>query len=201
MDKDVKLVESQKENSLLRSIKNYISKMPSKLKIKIFICIAAVSVLFVLYNNFVKTSEKENFVTTTTNQYSYYVSSIDYCAKVEEKLKRVLSNLDSIGSVEVMVTLDSSMELVFAESNKSDSSNSIFDSAIKDEVDNVSSPIIIDTNGKEEPLIIKEVLPRIKGVLVVCSGTNNISTKLDIMHAVQSLLGIDLNNIQVLFNS
>ena len=204
MDKSIEKTNSENKAQIFSNIKKYIINMPSKVKIKIIVCVAILAILFVLYQNFIGVSDfdTDKTITTSSSKYSYYVSSIDYCKEVEEKLKKVLSNLDSVGNIEVMVTLDSSMELVFAESNKNSNSSSIFDTTINDDAkESVSSPIIIDANGKEEPLIIKEILPKIKGVLVVCSGTNNVSSKLDIMYAVQSLLGIDLNNIQVLFNS
>ena len=47
-------------------------------------------------------------------------------------------------------------------------------------------------------MILTEVLPKVKGVIVVSSGANDISIKLDILNSVSTLLDISTDKINVL---
>ena len=193
------MVNSKDDKSKsLDVLKKYITNLSPKTKVKLLLVVVSVLILVVVYYNFVVSESQvgQDKVDSVTNN-SYYVSSIDYCDALEQKLCRVLSNIDGLGKVEVMVTLSSSLELVYA-SSLEDHNSSIFD---KEDNGNVFSPIIIDNNGKEEPLIVKEVLPKVKGVLVVCENLDSVNKKLDIIYAVQSLLDINISNIQVLSNN
>ena len=60
-----------------------------------------------------------------------------------------------------------------------------------------TEPIIVKVNGEESPLVLKETLPEIKGVIVVSSGASDVKIKLDIITAVTTVLGIDSNKVEV----
>ncbi len=193
--------ETGKENSsILSNVKKYFSKLSSIGKVKMLLLIAVLAVVVILSTNFVDSSTTQTIVSEKSSDKtsSYYVSSIDYCKEIEEKLENVLSNLNGLGNVEVMITLDSSLELVFAESIEEKTNSSLQTGSTGSYIVEVSSPIIIETSSGDEPLVVKEILPKIKGVLIVCSEMQNVASKLNIIQAVQSLLGINVSNIQVL---
>ncbi|MBE5735299.1 MAG: hypothetical protein E7361_02510 [Clostridiales bacterium] len=186
-----------KGESILNTIREKLSNMSISTKVKWLLVIVVMGVILVVASNY---SAEKNIMSTakdTVSNYTYYVSSLDYCARLEEKLEKVLSNIDGVSGVEVMISLDSSLELVLAESSSNDKEDLLGNNYSVD----VSSPIIIDNGDKEEPLIIKEILPKVKGVLVVLSGQQSVATKLSIIQAVQSLLDINVSNIQVLSGS
>ncbi len=194
---DEKVEDKDKGVGIIASLKGVFGKMTMATKVKLLLLIVLVAVILVVSNNFINISDTSVVPTSNSGKYTYYVSSLDYSAQLEDKLEEVLSNLDGVGKVEVMISLESSVELVFAESsNGAKDNDSIFtnDSYTVD----VSSPIIIDSGNREEPLIVKEILPKIKGVLVVLSGSESVATKLSIIQAVQSLLDVNVSNIQVL---
>jgi stage III sporulation protein AG len=58
----------------------------------------------------------------------------------------------------------------------------------------VESPIII--NGKT--VVLKELYPKINGVVIVAEGANNITVMRKIQQATTSLLGVDLGRIEIL---
>ena len=187
-----------KKNSI-DAIRIYFSNLSPKAKIKTLIIVVLVACIVVIGINMSSTATiAGNNTETSFVSSGYYMSSIDYCNVMEQKLRNVLSNISGLGNVEVMISLDSSMELIYAESYDKVSNNSIFTE--NSEKNNVYAPIIIDNNGKEEPLIVKEILPKIKGVLIVCENIDSVSKKLNIIQSVQSLLDINISNIQVLSN-
>ncbi len=192
-------IDSKDEVSIIGGIKTKWRQLSTLTKIKWLAVVLVVVVVIIVFGNF---STSTNTINNSANilEYdsTYYVSSLDYSAKLEDKLQKVLSNIDGVGHVEVMITLDSSIELVLAESSKGQNSGSLVGDSYAVEV---TSPIIIDKGDREEPLIIKEILPNVKGVLVVLSGDNSVTTRLNIIQAVQSLLDISASKIQVLSGS
>ena len=62
----------------------------------------------------------------------------------------------------------------------------------------VEEPIVVKQNGEEKPLVLMEILPVVKGVVVVAEGAKDISVRLNLLEAVQSLLGLDSKSVQIL---
>ena len=52
--------------------------------------------------------------------------------------------------------------------------------------------------GKDEPVIVKEIRPQVVGVMIVAQGANNPLTKEEISKAVQTLLNIPAHRVTVL---
>ena len=61
-------------------------------------------------------------------------------------------------------------------------------------VESETSPIII--NGKT--VVVKELYPKIVGVLIVSDGAKNISVMNKLQQAAVSLLNININQIEIL---
>ncbi len=185
----------------ITKLKDAISKLTAAGKIKYIVIIAVIAVIGVLclkYNSSTSTTKSISSATASTTAKGYYVSSIDYCNSLEQKLASVLSNIEGVSNVKVMITLSSSLELVLANSTEQKINTSSGSSTNNSYTVDVSTPILIDSESGEIPLIVKEILPQISGVLVVCKGADNIKTKLDIVQAVKSLTNINSSNIQVL---
>ncbi len=126
----------------------------------------------------------------------------DYAAMLETKLSSILSEINGAGSVSVMVTLDGSTELILAytkDENKNSTENTTSSGTTsKTETINTStSPIIINSSGSSTPLVLSEILPSIKGVVVLAEGANDIKVKLDILKAVQALLGVTSSQVEI----
>jgi stage III sporulation protein AG len=160
-----------------------------KLILLIIVGIVAV-ILFFGFN-----SNKNKGTSTAVVSSGGYISTMDYCKIIETKLTDVLSKVDGAGTVTVMVTVDGSPELVFAnEQDKTTSSNSSGTSSSSSS----SSPIIVNVNGSSSALVMTEVLPAVKGVIVVSSGAGNVATRLNLLNAVSTLLDISTEQVTVL---
>jgi len=122
-----------------------------------------------------------------------YTTSLEYIDKIESKLMEVVGGIKGAGKVKVMISINSSPELEVANNmeEKTVTTSSGTTSTITNE------PIIVQKNGEETPLILKETLPSINGVIVVSSGASDVKVRLDIINAVSTVLNIDLNKIEV----
>ncbi len=123
---------------------------------------------------------------------------------IEKRLEAILSQVKGTGQVTVMLTYEGSSEYKYAE---------VTDKHIKEttETDQTGGnreiversekhQLILPRNsqGQEEPVLIREEYPNIKGVVVVAEGANNIKVKESITYAVQTALGIGSHRITVL---
>lgn len=194
MDKEIIKIENlvQEENkSAKQKTKFNFMKLLSGKNLKIIIlCIVFVVALIL----FLKMSGTKSMVKSTTTSSVQFQTSLDYSRQLETKLESVLSQIKGAGNVKVMITLDGSPELVYA----MDSNEKVSNNTSGSTTTSSSTPILVQTNGTTSPLILTEVLPKVKGVIVVSSGANDISIKLDILNSVSTLLDISTDKINVL---
>ena len=179
------------------------SKLLAKLKnIKhieiILVALLIAVVLIIWFADFGKKDTKEGTQTTNGS-----VSSVSlYTTELEQKLEKTLSLIEGAGSVDVMITLNGASKLILAyeTENKNNSTDNTTSNGTTTKSSNTttnSSPIIINKNGQSQPLVLSEIMPDIKGIVVVCEGANNIRVKLNILQAVQALLGVNSGQIEI----
>ncbi|MEG1752016.1 MAG: hypothetical protein RR140_00725 [Clostridia bacterium] len=121
--------------------------------------------------------------------------AMEYAKELESKLSNVLSQVEGAGKVKVMVVLESGSEFIYA-STKEDKTNT---SGNGSSTSNTSSePIIINNGGTSTPIIIKEYMPKVSGVIIVAEGGSSIIVKMNLLKAVQALLAVPSGNIEIL---
>jgi stage III sporulation protein AG len=122
---------------------------------------------------------------------------------IEIKMKSILSKIDGAGEVDVMITYVSGAEIVPAvDLKKSDSSTQEKDTGggtrNVDQHDYESEIVYYEkTDGCKTPVVIKDLQPVIKGVIVVAKGGDNPQVKEKLTKAVQVLVDIPVHRIQV----
>ena len=193
---DKKIVSVDTESNMLddkQSVTTKILKLFSGKYIRLIILVVLLLVgILILLPDSNKVTAKQ---TSSLNVNSTFITTLQYCSKLEEKLKSVLSSVKGAGNVDVMIAVDGSPELVYAKnSDEKVSTNSSGTTTSS----NSSSPIIVTVNGSDNALILTENLPAVKGVIVVSSGANDVSVKMDILNAVSKLLDISIDKISVL---
>ena len=112
--------------------------------------------------------------------------SESYVSDLELRLENALSKVEGAGQVSVVITVESGMESVLAMETVTKES-----SAGKETIE---TPIIV--NGKT--VTLKEMYPKITGVLIVAEGANKIGVLNRIQQATTSLLDINVNQIEIL---
>ena len=120
---------------------------------------------------------------------------------LETRLKTVLSSIRGAGEVEVLITYESGSELVTAmstnvNSNRSETSDGEKTST-NTQTTEVSQPATVNSSNGNEPIILVEKQPVVRGVIVVAEGAADIRVKLDLQRAVTAVLDIPISKIEV----
>lgn len=153
-----------------------ISKIKSSKKAQLIIVVLLLIVaLYILFAS----SSKEPTV-NNSDELSLYVKDL------ESRLEDVLSQVSGAGQVKVVINVESGKETVLAMETK------IEESAGKKVTE--EKPLVV--NGKT--IVLKELTPKITGVIIVAEGAQNISVLTKISQATQSLLNIKSNQIEIL---
>ena len=116
----------------------------------------------------------------------------EYEEKMEKKLEQTLSLISGIGACKVMVTVDSGEESVYSSDTETDSQSGENNSSSSQK----SSYVIVDDGG-QKPLLEKEIEPKIRGVIVVCEGADDVYVRQAVMDSLKAGLGISSANVSV----
>lgn len=182
------------------TLTNLLDKLPFLKKLKnvkhigIIICIIFISLLLLIYFSGTSSKKTDTSSTTTSTGEIAYSSSLDYIKNTEERLEKVLGSLDGVKNINVMITLESGPEIIIATNTEEEK---IFEDGKEKNITVVKTPIIVTENGENKPIILMEILPKINGVIVVADGAEDVKTKLDILTAIQALISISSEKIQV----
>lgn len=123
--------------------------------------------------------------------------------ETEVKLKSLLLQMQGVGKVDVMITYSTSRENVPAyDIKKNQSSTEEKDSEggtrsiIQEEYDSTLAYEDSSEGGKI-PVILKELEPEVKGVLVVAEGADSVEVRERICKAVTVVLDVPIHKVQV----
>ncbi len=112
----------------------------------------------------------------------------------ENRLEEALSKIRGAGAVEVMLTYENGKELIPAyetDTQTNAQSGEIVSS-------NASTrPVTVTKGGQEEALVVKEVEPLIRGVIIIAEGAEDIEVRMDLSRAASKALGIDADKVEV----
>ncbi|MBS7401332.1 MAG: hypothetical protein KIG16_02335 [Eubacteriales bacterium] len=135
-----------------------------------------------------KTSEPEHVATVTNVDNSY-------AGQLENKLQNVLGCIAGAGHVAVMVMTDGagSAELAYDLQEKTITQTGANTQEVKTTTVDKN---VVTKNGS--PVVLWTNPPKIVGVVVVATGANNVGVRLNLLHAVETVLGDQNVPIQIL---
>lgn len=142
---------------------------------QIICIILIIGVVFMLFSGGGK--EKEQSVKA--------VATIDE----EERLEEILSHIDGAGQVSVMITYYSTSEKDIAYETKTNTVG--FDSRSEESEDKKA----VMTDG--EPMVIKEVYPKVKGVIVAADGGSSPVVRQAISEAVTAVMDVPAHRVKI----
>lgn len=186
-------------NDTNKMIHAIIEKFKKIKNVEIIIAIVIVVIIISLsVSTFTKPVEKNSAISLEKN--SNEIKNTN--DKIEEKLIQILKAIDGAGEVKVMITYESGPEIVPAlDTVKSDSAVDENDAGggtrtTKTSNDN-SHPVSIQQSNGSQALIIKERNPEVRGVIVIAQGAGNIRVKMDLLKAVETVLKVSPEYIDV----
>ncbi len=126
----------------------------------------------------------------------------DYGKRLERRLEEVLKDMEGVGKVKVMITLQDEGERVLEKDwNQSSQDISEEDGSVKRSTKERQSQetTVFSQSGTSsgEPFVKREVTPRIEGVLVVAEGGGDSKTVKNISDAVLALFPVEVHKIKV----
>ena len=124
------------------------------------------------------------------------VSAATGVQELETRLTEMLESVQGAGKVQVMITLESAGETVYARDEQSDTQNG--SDGVTDRKESYKSEhIIVDAADGKQPLVETHIEPEVKGVAVVCEGGDDITVIKRITDLVSVVLGLSTNRICV----
>lgn len=127
----------------------------------------------------------------------------EYEEAYQSQLRDILTKIVGVGEVEVLVTIDSTEEIqVERNANETQQvTNEKDQHGATRHITNVSrngEVVIYEVSGGKQPLIVKTIKPKIRGVLVVAKGAENLTVKKMIVEAVERGLDVPAHRISIL---
>ncbi len=185
----MEIVKKTQKNSEKPKIAGIMEKIKNIKHIEVIIAICLIVAVIGIYLSGTEKNTKTNTEEKTVSQNNTDV--------YEEKLKAVLSEINGAGKVDVMITYNSSSEIITANTTtvSSDKTNSSDRSA--ESKNETVSPVLINQSGTTTPLIVKEILPDVKGVIVIAEGADDIKVRLNLVNAVCTALAVDADKVEI----
>ncbi len=159
------------------SIKTAINKIKSIKNIEIIIVVIICLVILCVYLS---------GVTISSNSADSNYDFSQYVQNLENDLQQVICAIDGVENATVAISYDGTavQEYVY-----DTTSSTVGDST------EVSSEIVL-VNGK--PVLIRQIVPAIVGVVVVLQGESNAITNMYVLQAVTTLLDIDSSKVEII---
>lgn len=127
----------------------------------------------------------------------------EYERYIENKLEQAIAVMEGAGKVKVMVTVNTSRELVVAKDMPVVRSNTTEQDAqggsrTVNEMESGEETVYRkDSDGSSSPYVVKTRQPLIEGVVVVAQGGNREEVKANITEAIEALFDIEPNKIKI----
>lgn len=164
-------------------------KLENNKKIKWVVYALLVTAVIVIFVSSIDSSVRVSGQPDLTSRPADNTELQAYTEKLESRLEAILAGMSGVGRVKVMITFDGTEEAVIA-SDEQSSENESGTSKSK-------RPSMLSTSSGEEAIVLKELLPKVCGVVVVAEGARDVTVNMDIVSAVSTVLGIKQSNVQV----
>lgn len=131
-------------------------------------------------------------------------SNIDkYEKEYEQQLKEALESVAGVKDVTIEINLDSSEEKILDKNKvkRSQTTDETDKEGGKRKVEDESTDektVIVRQGDKETPIVLRENKPKVRGVLVVAKGVDNIQVKQMVIEAVTRMLEVPSHRVSVL---
>lgn len=113
-----------------------------------------------------------------------FLTADTYTRQTEDKLERILAEIDGVGKARVLVNVSSTEEYIYAEE-------------IKQSADRTENSYVLMGSGEKQALVKKVENPPVSGIIIVCEGGDDPKICEKIYKAVSTVLNIPTNRIYV----
>ncbi len=152
-------------------------------------------------SSFVKKQDLENPVLEKESEVQNLTTTYDsYEEKLTGELEAILSSVEGAGEVKCMITFADTTEIVYARDSVEDTSTVVErDSASGERTTtkgNKDEKVVF--LGEDEPVVVKELLPKVEGIVIVAQGGENVNIRKQFTDVSTALLDVDAHKVQIL---
>ncbi len=163
-----------------KGTKKKLSELIGKKQLFILIVCGVIGVILILFP-FGKTSaDAEDKKITVTS----------YTEKLEKRVKELCLAVDGVEKVEVLLTLESGSEYVYADNIKEEREDGKSWSYTSDY-------LIVNNGNGTSAVPVTEIYPKIRGVAVVCNGGGSAALQKKLTELLSAALGIPASRIKI----
>lgn len=195
-EKIVKKINSDDEE------KGFVSrflKSDKVLKTIVFMGLAGIALIFISSMFSPSSDDKaaaEEEIVQSSDTLSQYRQ--DLC----DELGNMIASIEGVGKTKIMLTMEQTVQNVYAsdediQQKDSTQKNDSTESADKQNSEKKSYIIVRQSDGSEKALTVTQIMPTVKGVLVVCEGGENALVRQRVTEAVSAILDISSAHICV----
>ncbi len=161
-------------------------------RIIVFVGLAVILLIFLSTLSFDGGGKEQSDVTSLED-----TSAIE--KELEQRLEQLLEQIDGVASVKVMVTLDCTSQRVYARDSKSGDSSQTGSGGSNSSSSSETSLVLAGSGNSKEPIEQGTILPRVRGVAVVCEGAEDPLVKEKVVNAVISALNVGASRVYVTY--
>lgn len=155
-------------------------------------------------NQTVKIEENSDTQRKGTNEKTEKIEGVEeYEGYMENKLEQAISAMEGAGKVKVMITVNTSRELIVAKDTPVIRSNTTENdseggSRTVNELNSEEETVYRkESDGSSSPYVVKTLQPIIEGVVVITQGGDRPEVSKNITEAIVALFDIEPNKIKV----
>lgn len=177
--------------SYLEKLSEYITK---KGKSNLFVTIGLVGILLIFISDMDLSGSKQKDSTENETLHQYKT-------ELEREITVLLKEIDGVGNVKVMITLESGSENIYVQQEKTanDSSSHNTENNIQQNKKSTfeNEIVIVADGGENQALVEKTLQPVVQGIAVVCSGADDIKVVSAVTNSVSVVLNLPTHKICV----
>ena len=167
-----------------------IFKKENILKITVIAGLAGIVLIFC--SDFFGGREKEDTFAEVSESETYTVE--EYRQGLCEELGNMLASIEGVGKTKIMLTIDGTVRNIYATDNDIQQRETSSD---KQSNEKQWCIVVRQNDGSEKALTIGQLMPKIKGVLVVCEGGDKEEVCIKVTEAVSAALDVTKSHICV----
>ena len=168
----------------------------------VIVALGLIGIILIFISTYIKppgessSKKEEESVSISTDEIEKYRNALS------EELGNMLASMYGVGRTKVMVTIEGTARNVYAtdtDVNGRETSRKSGNDENGDKQSNEKKTCIVirQKDGSEKALAIGQLMPEIKGVLVICDGGDDENVKKRVINAVKAALDISENHICV----
>lgn len=121
------------------------------------------------------------------------ITTGQYERQMEKRVENIIGEMEGVGKVEVMITLEDEGESVVAQDVNRSTDTTEQQEEVRRETSTEESTVF----SGEVPYETKVKTPKIRGICIVAQGAGDSETKVKIYEAVQALFSIEAHKISI----